>query len=60
MSRAYESSGIKDYVPLLKDIANIIPTHVYLIFKRCIIDRWKRVSEVLISGPDVNVRTAIS
>jgi hypothetical protein len=60
MGRAHECIGIRDMIPLLRDIANLVPIAVYPLFEKYIVDRWKRVGECLLQSPDINVRTAIS
>ena len=47
-------------MPLLRDIANLVPQSVYPLFKSLIMPQWKGINECITSSPDTNVRTALS
>ncbi|CAK70549.1 unnamed protein product (macronuclear) [Paramecium tetraurelia] len=59
LSRSSDHGSIKDYVLVIINLINIIPSRIIQIFQQIIIQRQNRVFEVLLCAPNYQVRQAI-
>ncbi|CAD8054531.1 unnamed protein product [Paramecium primaurelia] len=59
LSRSSDHGSIKDYVLVIINLINIIPTQVFPIFQQLFMQNMQRVFNVLLCAPDQQVRQAI-
>ncbi|CAD8066392.1 unnamed protein product [Paramecium primaurelia] len=59
IARSSDHSTIKNYVLIIMNLINIIPTSAFSVFQHLIINRQQRIFNVLLCAPDYSVRQAI-